>query len=317
MLRQPWRLPLLLWRLVVSWSGLVRRARRAGPVDAVLVGYLGHFDVVLARLLFRRTPIVLDHLVSASDTALDRGERGLLKGRALGAVDRLALSCADVVVVDTAEHLDLLGPSTRAKGVLAAVGAATEWFTARRDLAPSSGAEERPLRVVFFGQFAPLQGAPVIAAALAQLPRGAVDAAIIGTGQDFEAARAAAREADIAWQGWVDPPDLPQLVSTYDVCLGIFGTSAKAQRVVPNKVFQGAAAGCAIVTSDTPPQRRILGDAAVFVPPGDSLALSHALAELAADRVRVAEMRRRAAARADEQFTGRSVVTELRERLRV
>ena len=39
-------------------------------------------------------------------------------------------------------------------------------------------------------------------------------------------------------------------------------------RVVPNKVFQGAAAGCAVVTSDTAPQRRALGDAAVFVPAG-------------------------------------------------
>ena len=43
--------------------------------------------------------------------------------------------------------------------------------------------------------------------------------------------------------------DLPALVAGHDVCLGIFGTGDKALRVVPNKVFQGAAAGCAIVTS--------------------------------------------------------------------
>ena len=58
-------------------------------------------------------------------------------------------------------------------------------------------------------------------------------------------------------------------MARHDVCLGIFGTGPKALRVVPNKVFQGAAAGCALVTSDTPPQRRLLGDAAVLVPPGD------------------------------------------------
>ena len=40
--------------------------------DVVLVGYLGHFDVHLARLLFRGVPVVLDHLVGASDTARDR-----------------------------------------------------------------------------------------------------------------------------------------------------------------------------------------------------------------------------------------------------
>ena len=43
------------------------RAAAAAP-DVVVVGYLGHFDVHLARALFRRVPIVLDHLVGASDT---------------------------------------------------------------------------------------------------------------------------------------------------------------------------------------------------------------------------------------------------------
>ena len=55
----------------------------------------------------------------------------------------------------------------------------------------------------------------------------------------------------------------PALVAGHDVCLGIFGTGVKAQLVVPNKVYQGAAAGCAVVTSDTAPQRRALGENAV------------------------------------------------------
>ena len=77
------------------------------------------------------------------------------------------------------------------------------------------------------------------------------------------------------------------------MCLGIFGTGDKAQRVVPNKVFQGAAAGCAIVTSDTAPQRRALGEAAVLVPPGDPGELAGALRQLAADRAALARLRRR------------------------
>ena len=70
-----------------KWVRLIRRVSayrgKNGP-DAVLVGYLGHFDVLLARVLFPRTPIVLDHLIFASDTAKDRG---LLGG---GVVGRLA-----------------------------------------------------------------------------------------------------------------------------------------------------------------------------------------------------------------------------------
>lgn len=316
MLRQPWRLPQLGWQLAAAWVRLARRRHTLGTFDVVLVGYLGHFDVVLARMLFRRTPIALDHLVSASDTAADRGEHGRIKGSLLRALDRLATACADVVIVDTPEHLDLLGPTVRAKGVVAPVGASAEWFTARHGSAHASGdADTQPLRVVFFGQFAPLQGAPVITAALAQLPSGQVDAAVIGSGQDLAAAQMAARDAVIDWRGWVEPEGLPGLVATYDVCLGIFGTGPKALRVVPNKVFQGAAAGCAIITSDTAPQRRLLGDGAVFVPPGDADALASALRDLSDDRDHLAALRRRAAERADSAFTARSVVTELRGRL--
>jgi len=47
--------------------------------------------------------------------------------------------------------------------------------------------------------------------------------------------------------------------------------------VVPNKVFQGAAAGCAIITSDTGAPARVFGDAIVLVPPGDADALAAAL----------------------------------------
>jgi glycosyltransferase involved in cell wall biosynthesis len=99
------------------------------------------------------------------------------------------------------------------------------------------------------------------------------------------------------------------------VCLGIFGVTPKALRVVPNKVFQGAAAGCAIVTSDTGPQRSALGAAAEFVPPGDPVALADALRRLADDGERLARLRRASAERAGRSFAPSAVVTELRARL--
>jgi glycosyltransferase involved in cell wall biosynthesis len=306
MLRQPWRLPRLVFALVGCWARLVRRSRGVGNVDVVLVGYLGHFDVVLARLLFPRTPIALDHLIGASDTGRDRGAGGDIRQLLLRAIDAIALRCADIVIVDTAENGELLPAKHRRKSWACPVGAPREWFDAR---GPRSA--EGPLRVVFFGQYTPLQGAPTIASALGQLPHDIVTATMIGTGQDYAAARAAAGDAPIDWRGWVEPEELPRLVASYDICLGIFGTGPKALRVVPNKVFQGAAAGCAIVTSDTEPQRRTLGDAAVFVPPGDATELAAALRELAVDRDRVAQLRQAAAHRADYAFTPAAVTRSL------
>ena len=117
------------------------------------------------------------------------------------------------------------------------------------------------------------------------------------------------------WIDWVPAAQLPAIVAGHDVCLGIFGTGPKALRVVPNKVFQGAAAGCAIVTSDTPPQRRVLADAAVLVPPGDAEALAAALLRLADDRDELARLRAAARQLALERYAPGQIVAPLLARL--
>jgi len=317
MLAQPWRVPLLLLRLASCWLRLARGARRMPRPDVVLVGYLGHFDVRLARLLFRGTPIVLDHLIGASDTARDRQVSGGVRQVLLRAIDSGALRSADVIVVDTDEHLAALPDRHRGRGVVVPVGAPDTWFAAARsEAAEPEAAESAPLRAIFFGLFTPLQGAPVIGAALAELGGEPIEVTMIGRGQDeAETKRLAAANGAVRWLDWVPSAELPALVAAHDVCLGIFGTGPKALRVVPNKVFQGAAAGCAIVTSDTAPQRRALGEAAVLVPPGDPAALAAALRNLAGDREALAAGRKAAHQVALERFTPARVVESLVERL--
>ena len=165
-----------------------------GPVvdpDVVVVGYLGHFDVRLARLLFRRgkTPIVLDHLAGASDTAKDRRLDGGPRQILLRMIDSGALRAADVIVVDTQEHLDALPPEHRDRAVVVAVGAPVAWNEAAAAAAPT---DDGPLKVVFYGLYTPLQGAPVIGAALGKLAGAPVEVTMIGGGQDEAETKAAA-----------------------------------------------------------------------------------------------------------------------------
>ncbi|HEY1573037.1 MAG TPA: glycosyltransferase [Pseudonocardiaceae bacterium] len=307
-LARPSRVPAFVATVLRRWWTLARAARRLPTPDVVLVGYLGHFDVHLARLLFRRTPIVLDHLVGASDTARDRRLTGGPRQALLAVIDRAALRAADIVVVDTDEHLATLPDP--GKAVVVPVGAPAAWFHT-----PDTG--PGPLRVVFYGLYTPLQGTPVIGAALAELADDPIEITMIGTGQDEAATKAAARPNSRArWLDWVATDELPALVAEHDVCLGIFGTGAKALRVVPNKVYQGAAAGCAVVTSDTPPQRRALGDAAVLVPPGDPVALADALRRLT-DRAELSRLRMAAHQVASARFSADHVVSGLAQRLSV
>jgi glycosyltransferase involved in cell wall biosynthesis len=306
MLRRPWLVPVFVAKLAATWISLIVRSRRFRGVDLVVVGYMGHFDVHLARLLWPRTPVALDHLVSARDTALDRRVSSRWLVRVLGWLDRAAVGAAHFPCVDTAEHRERVPTAARGRSVVVPVGAPSDWF-----YPPVRMASER-VRVVFFGSFTPLQGAPVIGEALRLLADDDCFAfTIVGRGQDYDETRAAARVSNVEWIDWVEPELLPYLVACHDVCLGIFGTGPKALRVVPNKVFQGAAAGAAIVTSDTSPQRQELGDAAAYVPAGDATALAAELRKLAEDRDRLWELRQAAFARANERFHPAAVIEPL------
>ena len=340
MLAHPWRAPALLARLARRWATLTVAARRTPVPDAVVVGYLGHFDVHLARLLFRRVPVVLDHLVGASDTARDRRLDGGPRQVVLRLIDSAALRAADIVVVDTDEHLAALPPRYRSRAVVIPVGAPAAWYEAAAGPVPSppqasgglpgqspssadppgqsasSADPPGPLRVVFYGLYTPLQGTTVIGAALSKIAGAGIEVTMVGSGQDAAQARAAAAaNPAVRWLDWVPAANLPALVAGHDVCLGIFGTGDKALRVVPNKVFQGAAAGCAIVTSDTAPQRRALGDAALLVPPGDPGALAAALLRLADDRADLDRLRHQAHTLARQRFAATQIVAPLAAKL--
>jgi len=312
MLGKPWLAYRLLLRLLRRWSVLtVGRARTRPAPDVVLVGYLGHFDVVLARILFPRAVIALDLLIFAGDTASDRGVRKGPKLTLLNALDRLAVGCASLVIVDTEEHLELLPAAQRNKAVVAPVGSPDDWFAEPAEI------ETGRLKVLFFGLFTPLQGAPVIGEAIALLPKDiGIDVTFIGSGQDLAETRRRAADSPLAtWHEWVEPNELRRLLREHHVCLGIFGDTPKALRVTPNKVFQGAAAGCAILTSDTAPQRRSLGDAARFVAVADPTALAEALRSLATDPSEVHRLRTAAHQRAEADFRPRSVAQPVRAAL--
>lgn len=312
-LRRPSQLPRLAVAIARAWRSLVpallRRRRTPPRPEAVLVGYLGHFDVPMVRALTRPRPVVLDYLISGAGTAVDRGAGGRAKHAALRLLDDVALRCADLVLVDTPEHADALPARHRDRAVVVPVGADERWFAAGRARPPRPDGAR--LSVVFYGLLTPLQGAPVIAEAL-RLLGGAVEATVVGTGQD-EA------EVDALLDGvphvtrlpWVPADELPALVAAHDVCLGVFGTGDKARRVVPNKAYQGAAAGCVVVTGDTTPQRRAFGDDAVLVEPGDAAALAAALRDLAADPARRADLAAASRRRADADFSAHGVVRDL------
>ncbi len=57
---------------------------------------------------------------------------------------------------------------------------------------------------------------------------------------------------------WVPYEELPDYVSKADVCLGIFGDTEKAQRVIPTKAIDALALQKPLVTGDSQAARELL-----------------------------------------------------------
>jgi glycosyltransferase involved in cell wall biosynthesis len=311
--RRMGRSPLFALRLLWRWLGLAHRAGRQPRPDVVLVGYPGQLDVHLARVLFRHSTIVLDQLAGLRWTAAELGVASRVKLALLGWFDRWALRAADLVLVDTAEQRALLPARYRDQAEVVALGAPRAWFSGVPQVMtdPSS-----PLRVIFFGGYDPPHGASVVAAALRQAAAVPLEITMVGTGAGRAQAEALlGPDTRVRFLDRVAPEELPTVVATHDVCLGLFGTGPWASRVVPETVFQGAAAGCGVVTADTGPQRRLFGQAAVYAPPGDPGALADTLRWLAVDHQAALWLRRASRARARHGFRPAEVVTPLLDRL--
>src|SRR5580765_5500783 len=248
--------------------------------DALLVGYPGQFDLPAARLASRGRPIVFNPLVSLSDTFVaDRGRfrPGSTPARMLEAIDRRALRAAGMVVADTradADHLAELAGLAPERVEVAFVGAEDRLF------APGWQPSE-PFTVLFVGKLIPLHGLEAILGAARGVPELAFR--LVGSGQLEHLLRD--RPPNVEWLPWVEYERLPDELHRAGCALGIFGTSDKARRVIPNKAFQALACGTPLVTADTQAARELLvdGESALLVPPGNADALATALRRLARD----------------------------------
>ena len=196
--------------------------------------------------------------------------------RALETIDRRAFGAADLVVADTAAQ----APFFRSLGArhveICFVGAEERLF-----MPGWARPAEGEFTALFVGKLIPLHGLETILGAARLAPE--LRFRVVGSGQLQPLLDR--RPPNVEHLNWVDYELLPGELYRTSCALGIFGTSAKAARVIPNKAFQALACGTPLVTAETPAAQELLrdGESALLVPPGDPHALATALRRLAAD----------------------------------
>ncbi len=271
---------------------MMRGVSAAASVDVVFVGYLGHHDLATLAALrpftraLRGKPVVFDPFFSLYDTVVsDRGllARRSLAARALRRAEKSLLRWADVVLADTASHASYYQtlaalPPERLRVV--PVGVDDRMFPRRNTPPPQA-----ELRVLFYGTYIPLHGVQTILEAADALRGERVRFRLIGRGQTRRAADALVRSlhlTNVDFVDWVPLPQLADEIADSEVVLGIFGTTDKAARVVPNKVYQAMSVGRCVVTRDSPAIREMFepGEHLVVCRAGNARDLAEVLREL-------------------------------------
>jgi glycosyltransferase involved in cell wall biosynthesis len=87
--------------------------------------------------------------------------------------------------------------------------------------------------------------------------------------------------------------ELPEHIAQAAVCLGIFGGSDKAGRVVPHKLYECLAMGRPLVTRDGPAIQTMFHEGEVVtVPASNPVALANAIRSLIEDPARLEQVGR-------------------------
>ncbi|MFT5173434.1 MAG: glycosyltransferase involved in cell wall biosynthesis [Gammaproteobacteria bacterium] len=246
----------ILFRFVCNNLRSWIRIMRTKPIK-VYVCYPGIFLVFLLKLTAKRyrPSVYLDAFISIYDTVvIDRkliSEHSIL-AKILFKIERAALLFCDTVIVDTAENASHMAavfsiPQARFQAInlTVPVMSSTPGIVRRKSCT-----------CLFIGTFVPLQGIECIAQAAGLLGhRTDIHFKIIGDGQDSPLLRSAMRSnacGNITWIAeWLSTTQLQQEIANADICLGIFGTTEKSQRVWPFKNYLYMAAGKPIITGDS------------------------------------------------------------------
>lgn len=269
--------------LLGSLESMVCRPKRT---DAIWVPCFRHRDFNSARRYADKLGVrlVFDPLISSWDKVVQEREKYPAehsRAKRLLKWERSLFSRADIVVADTRLHADFFveklgAPADRTHVI--PVGADESLFTPQ-PCRPHTAIPE----ILFFGSFIELQGPQHIINAARQV--SGVRWTLLGDGPLRSHCETLGRGINnLHFENWLPYEQLADRIGQATVLLGIFGDSAKAGRVIPNKVYQALACGRPVVTrvsKSYPPELQDSPNVGlVFVPPADPAALAGAVSSL-------------------------------------
>lgn len=279
----------LIWG-VRYWKLLKRFLQIKGwQTDVIFVGFPGQTDVPLAWILGKvfHKKVIFDAFFSVYNTRVfDRRELtlGSMRANFWFFVDWLSCFLADLVILDTNTHIAYFSktfniPVKKFRRVL--VGTDTNLFR------PFRVPRHKKFIVEFHGFYIPLQGVPIIIKA-ARLLKGnrIIQFKLLGSGVEYAHCKAMANRLKLSNLKFFKPiaySSLPTFINSADVCLaGPFGSSTKADLVIPNKAYEDVSCGKPTVVGDSLATRELFIDKknCLMIPMNNPAVLAEAIKRL-------------------------------------
>ena len=293
-----------LRRVISSYIQLLQTYRRVGAYDVLLVGYPGHFDVFLARLLafLRRKPLAWDVLNSLYLITVERGiqKRSGFTVEMIRCIERLACRQPDMLFLDTQQFIDWFVQTHRldpGRFRLVMIGADERNFLPLEKSKPS----DNSFRIIYYGSYIPNHGVEYIIEAArileAETSYEPVMVEMVGDGPERRKAEALAEKYQlktVCFIDWLERDALTEHIAQCDVVLGAFGTTRQLLLTNNNKIYEGFAMRKAVISTRTPALPNLLhhGEHLYLCGRGDPASLADAVRILQADpalRDRLAE----------------------------
>ena len=305
------------------FRGLDRRPRP----DLVLVPVCRQRDIAAAcRWAHKRgIKVLFDPMISAWDKKVLEQKKWKAEERRakrLLAWEKKLMAMPDFITWDTSCHVDFAAEYLdvpREKMTPLFTGTDEEVF---KPVAEDVGRVERVdradgvFKVLYHGAYLPLHGTEVIVEAARMTQDLPIQWDFLGWGAYKASTEAMAKGLkNVRFLEKVPYVKVPEVICAHDIVLGVFGTTAKAARVIGNKVYECMACGRPTINefcTGYPPSAKDC-KAIKFIPAGDPAALVKAVEEYRADWANKEMYFREARAFFERELSMKVVTAQLRD----
>lgn len=254
--------------ILIRWPKLLIKYLKSEKSDLIFVSASNHVNIPLAFLiaLFSRKRIIFDAFVSLYDTYVyDRKTVAphSIKAKFYYYLDKIACSISDLIISDTLEHKEFFSDTfsiDKNKIKVIYVGTDDGIFYPIKSFPKKISSDDKTFKIHFHGTFIPLQGIEYIIKAAKMLENENIIFQIVGDGQTWKNITNLKNDLhlkNITFHPLVEYWKLPNYINNSDLCLGIFGSTDKAKRVIPNKIYECIAMQKPLISGDSPAVREM------------------------------------------------------------